>query len=129
MFTYMLHYIKCSAIHFPYSQGQKYVIQLKNSQELISPNMSSQFQLENSSALIFISTGRCQLEDFRGTPLEFCFEGPSLSARCQKMFCVEMYHFETSGEEAHKQRFFLGNVALREAVGRRRKESPNHRFG
>ena len=58
------------------------VIQLKNSQELISPNMSSQLQLENSPELIFFSTGRCQLDDFRGTPLEFCFGGPSLSARC-----------------------------------------------
>ena len=45
------------------SQGQKHVIQLKNSQELISPNMSSQFQLENSPELI--KNGRCQLDDFQ----------------------------------------------------------------
>ena len=50
-----------------YSQGQKHGIQLKNSQELISPNMSSQFQLENSLELTFISIGRCQLDNFRGT--------------------------------------------------------------
>ena len=65
-----------------YRQGQKHVIQQKNSQELISPNMSSQFQLENSPELIFNSIGRCQLDDFRGTALEFCFGCPSLSARC-----------------------------------------------
>ena len=49
--------------HKDYSQGQKDVIQLKNSQELISPNMSSQFQLEHSPELITyfnweMSTGR-----------------------------------------------------------------------
>ena len=37
-----------------YSQGQKHVIQLKDSQELITPNMSSQFQLGNSLELIFV---------------------------------------------------------------------------
>ena len=51
-----------------YSQGQKHVIQLNNSQELISPNMSSQLQLENSLELIVTSIGRCQLDDFRITP-------------------------------------------------------------
>ena len=44
-------------------QGQKHVIQLKNSQELISPNMSSQLQLGDSPELDFcfnweMSTGR-----------------------------------------------------------------------
>ena len=77
-----------------YSQGQKHVIQLKNSQELISPNMSSQFQLENSLELIFISIGRCQLDDIRGTPLEFCFGGPSLSARCgTNVLCPKIRDF------------------------------------
>ena len=56
-----------------YSQGQKHVIQLENSQELIFPNMSSQLQLGNSPELVFISTGRCQLDDFRGDlPPKFC---------------------------------------------------------
>ena len=44
----------------------------------MSPNMSSQFQLENSLELIIISTGRCQLDDFRGTPSGSCF-GVSLN--------------------------------------------------
>ena len=55
-----------------YSEGQRHVIQQNNSQELISPNMSSQLQLGNSPDLIFISTGRCQLDDFRGSPPGFC---------------------------------------------------------
>ena len=46
-----------------YSQGQKHVIQLKNSGELISPHMPSQLQLGNSPELFFyfnweMSTGR-----------------------------------------------------------------------
>ena len=60
-------------ISWNYSQGQKHVIQLKKSQELISPNMSSQLQLGNSPELLFfISTGRCQLDDFRGSSPGFC---------------------------------------------------------
>ena len=54
-----------------YSEGQKHVIQQKYSQELISPNMSSQLQLGNSPDFLFISTGRCQLDDFRDLPLGF----------------------------------------------------------
>ena len=42
--------------------------------------MSSQFQLENSPELIFISIGRCQLHDFQGTPPGFRF-GMSLLLR------------------------------------------------
>ena len=63
-----------------YSEGQKHVIQLKYSQESISPNTSSQLQLGNSPDLIsLISTGRCQLDDFHGSPPGFCCGCPSIS--------------------------------------------------
>ena len=74
---YPIRYYKFQ-IKFHYSQGQKHVIQLKNSRELISPNLSSQFQLENSPELIFFSIGRCQLDDFRGTSPGFCLGCPSI---------------------------------------------------
>ena len=73
--TFTPNHADCRRFRFPfcyYSQGQKHVIQLKKSQELISPNMSSELQLGNSPELIFISTGRCQLDDFRGSPPGFC---------------------------------------------------------
>ena len=41
-----------------------------------------------------MSTWRCQLEDFRGTPLEFCFGGPFLSARCgTNVLCPKIRDF------------------------------------
>ena len=85
-------------LHAPsnYSQGQKHVIKLKNFQELFSPNMSSQVQLDNSPELIFISTGRCQLDDFREILLEFCFGG-SLPLRSLRNKCFM----------SHNQRFPL----------------------
>ena len=50
----------------------------------------------------FFSRGRCQLDDFRGTPLEFCFGRPSLSARCgTNVLCPQ-------------SEISLGNVALRD---------------
>ena len=89
-----LHLSYINIFLWNYSQGQKHVIQLRNSQELISPNMSSLFQLENSPELNFISTWRCQLDDFRGTPLEFCFGGPSLSACCgTNVLCPQIREF------------------------------------
>ena len=54
-----------------YSQGQKDVIQLKNSQELISPNMSSQFQLENSPELISYFNWEMSTTTFGELPLGF----------------------------------------------------------
>ena len=44
-----------------YSQPKNHVIQSKNCLELVSKNMSSQFQLLKFPELIFISTQRCQL--------------------------------------------------------------------
>ena len=54
-----------------YNEGQKHDIQLNNSQGLISPTISSHFQLGNSPELFFISTGRCQLDDFGDLPVGF----------------------------------------------------------
>ena len=49
-----------------YSQGQKYVIQLKNSQEIISPNVSSQLQLGNSPELTFCFNWEMSIGRFSG---------------------------------------------------------------
>ena len=49
-----------------YSQGQKHVIQLKNSQELISQNMSSQLQRGNSPELFFYFNWEMSIGRFSG---------------------------------------------------------------
>ena len=70
------------AEHVKYSQGQKHVIQPKNSQELIFLNMSSQLQLENSPKMFLFQLGGVSWTIFGELPLGFLLGCPSVSVRC-----------------------------------------------